>query len=126
MGTGVSGGIIMQHDFDIAARYLFVLMAIKVLEKDKNHIHDGLFKIKDPYIMIIENAIKKAIAERGRLKRKMYQNKIQVQFLYRQGHFSTYQFITKEKTQEITYMNQVMKQHVEEFLCEILGVANAG
>ena len=104
----------MQNDLDIASRYLFVDLAIKNLELDLQHVMNGPFKIKEPYLKFIEGIISKAINERRNLKRIMYQRKIRVQFLYRQGDYSTYKFILDGKEQEMTFMNQVIKKSVEE------------
>src|SRR5699024_9205516 len=78
----------MQSDLDIASHYLFVDLAIKNLEMDLQHVKNGPFKIKKPYIEFIEKMISNAINERRELKKLMYQRKIRVQFLYRQGDYS--------------------------------------
>ena len=111
----------MQHDMDIATRYLFVDMAIKNLELDLQHVQNGPFKIKGPYIELVEGMISKAINERRHLKREMYQRKVQVVFMHRQGDYSTYKFILGGREREMTYMNQVIKKNVEEIIRGLMG-----
>lgn len=110
----------MQNNLDIASRYLFVDLAIKNLELDLQHVMNGPFKIKEPYIEFIERMIFKAINERRESKKLMCQRKIQVQFLHRQGDYSTYKFILDGKEQEMTFMNQVIKKNVESIMKELI------
>ena len=109
----------MQHDMDIATRYLFVDMAIKNLELDLQHVNNGPFKIKEPYVELIEGMIIKARKEMRQLKKVMYDRKIQVLFMHRQGDFTTYKFIMNGKEQEVTYLNQVIKKKVEGIIKEL-------
>ena len=46
----------------------------------------------------------------------MYDQKIQIIFLYKQGNFSTYKFISKRNEREITLMNPVIKKNVEKVM----------
>lgn len=103
----------------IATRYLFIDMAVKNLELDMQLILSGSFKIKEPYIHIVGNALSKAKNERKHLKKLMYDNKMQVLFMHRQGNFSTYKFILGDNVREETFMNQVIKKNVEEIMKEM-------
>lgn len=110
----------MQSDLDIASHYLFVDLDIKNLELDLQHVMNGPFKIKEPYIEFIERMISNVINERRNLKRIMYQRKIQVQFLYRQGDFTSYKFFLNGKEREVTYNNMVIKKNVRKIMEKLL------
>ncbi len=106
----------MQDNLKIALHYLFIDLAIKTLELDLKHIRSGSFKIKSPYLEKIQTMIYIAINERRKLKKIMYDQKIQIIFLYKQGNFSTYKFISKRNEREITLMNPVIKKNVEKVM----------
>src|SRR5690625_4409500 len=103
----------MKSDIDVATKYLFVDMAIKNLELDMQHVKDGPFKIKEPYVELIDEMILKARKEMRWIKNIMYRRKIEVLFMYTQGDFSTYKYILNGKEREMTFMNQVIKRNVE-------------
>lgn len=106
----------MQDNLKIALHYLFIDLAIKTLELDLKHIRSGSFKIKSPYLEKIQTMIYIAIDERRKLKKIMYDQKIQIIFLYKQGNFSTYKFISERNEREITLMNPVIKKNVEKVM----------
>lgn len=114
------GVIIIENNLEIASRYLFINMVIKNLELDLQHIKNGQFKIKDPYLELIEKIIFKAINQRRELKRLMHQRKIQVVLLYRQGDYSTYKFIFGHQELNKTFMKQVIKKNVENIIRKLL------
>ncbi|MBO1003162.1 hypothetical protein [Pseudogracilibacillus auburnensis] len=105
-----------MQDENIALRYLFIDLAIKNLELDMKHIHNGPFKIKDPYMQFLEKMILKLINERRQLKKQMYQKRLQVNFLYKRGDYSTYKFIFNGKEKERSFMNHVLKKNVKEII----------
>jgi hypothetical protein len=109
---------------DIASRYLFVDMAIKNLELDLQHIQNGQFKIKEPYIKLIEKTISEAINERRHLKGLIHQQRIQVLFMHRQGDFTTYKFILGGLEQEVTFHNMVIKKNVESIMGELMSMTS--
>lgn len=105
---------------EIAEWYLFIDLAIKNMELDMRHVKNGPFKIKDPYLQLIEKTISKAINKRRKLKQLMRQNKIQVLFLHTQGHFTTYKFILGRNEHEMVFNNMVIKKNVEEVIRKLM------
>lgn len=110
----------MQHDIQLATSFLFLNMAVKVLEIDKQHIQNGHFKIKTPYIELVNKLISKAIHERKQLKIIMQQKQIQVRFLYREGDFTHYEFIINRSKTVKCYFNPVIKKEVEKTLTKLM------
>ncbi|HEX5519565.1 MAG TPA: hypothetical protein VFX18_03910 [Candidatus Nitrosocosmicus sp.] len=105
-----------MEDKDIAARFLFLNMAIKNLELDLQHIKNGPFKIKEPYLELLEKAYSTAINERGKLKRLMYNKKINIVSTDRNNKFSYYKFSYNGIEEEQTYYNHVIKKNVKEII----------
>jgi len=101
---------------EIALKYLYTDLAIKNMQLDLQHIKNGSFKIKGPYIAMIENMISKAINKRRKLNQLMHKNNIKIEFLHKQGDFVTYKFYLDGFVQEIPFMEQVLKKNVEEVI----------
>jgi|SRR5690625_1348082 len=112
----------MKNDSDIAYRYLFIDLAIKNLELDQQRIKNGTFKIKEPYIEWIQTMISKAIKERRILKKIMYQRKIEILWIQRQGDFSTYKVILNRGEKEVTFSNHVIKKNVKAVMKALMGL----
>ncbi|MBO1005018.1 hypothetical protein ACFSKI_00240 [Pseudogracilibacillus auburnensis] len=114
----------MQNDLKIAYRYLFINLAIKNLELDLQYVKNGPFKIKAPYIELMERMISKAINERRKLKGIMYKRKIQVNYLHKKGLFTTYQVVSNAGEKEVPFINQVIKKYVEEIIEKLIKESN--
>jgi len=110
----------MQHKINIAASFLFLNMAIRVLELDRHYIEQGRFKIKTPYIEWVNSLISKAINERRELKSVMHRDKIQVNFLYREGKFTYYEFIINRSKTVKCYFNPIIKKNVEHIIDNLM------
>lgn len=108
----------MKHE-DIAARYLFVDMAIINMQLDLQHVRNGPHKIKQPYIIAIEKMISNGIKKRRKLKKLMYDNNIQVKFKHTRGDFSTYIYYLGGNEHVKTYHKMVIKKNVEEIMMKL-------
>lgn len=67
-----------EDELKLATRFLFLSMAIIVMEKDIQHIQRGAFKIKEPYTELLGKMITEAKNERRDLRKAMADRKIQV------------------------------------------------
>lgn len=110
----------MQHELNIASSFIFLNMAIKVLELDKEHIINGYFKVKSPYIKLVDTLISKAIKQRRQLKMTMQQQNINVDLLYRKGDFTYYKFVVNRSQTVKCYFNPVIKQEVEQVISRLI------
>ena len=120
----VVGGIYMRYlnkeEMNIANRFLFLSMAIIVIEQDLQHIEEGAFKIKNPYRQLLQEMNSRALHERKQLKKRMYQKKMQVIHGERTRFFSTFIFIAQQKQEEKSYFNPAIRSHVESILRELI------
>ncbi len=104
----------------IATRYLFIDMAIKNMQLDLQHVENGPFKIKRPYIEVIERCISKGINERKHLKKLMYQNNIRIGLSHTNQGFTTYEVYCDGYKRERTIDNNVIKKNVESVMMELI------
>lgn len=110
----------MKNEYEkIASRYLFTDMAITNLQLDRNHLEHSPCKIKEPYFQAIDQLISTAIQERKRLKRLMYQHKIQVEHIKSDRLFSTYKYYLNGYVHEVNYFNPVIKKYVTAIMHEL-------
>lgn len=109
-----------KEEIDIATRFLFLSMAITVIQQDLQHLEDGAFKIKRPYRQLLQIMDSLALKERKQLKRRMYQKKMQVIHGDRTRFFSTFIFIAQQKQEEKSYFNPAIRNHVEAILRELI------
>lgn len=104
----------------IATRFLFLSMAIVVIQQDIQHIQKGAFKIKEPYIQLLENMNANALNERRQLRTKMENKKLRVMLINKNDSFSSYLFICRGKEEKKNYFNPAIRKKVEEIVQEIM------
>lgn len=114
--TNVPRGDNMRKDItdeEIAKLYLFLDLAIKNLLYDMKCIYDGPIKIKDHYAHYIESLLSKAREEMRKIKKEMYDRKIQVVHTGEDRLFSFYKFVLDREEYEKFYHKAVIKKNVE-------------
>src|SRR5699024_10516304 len=60
-----------DEEIQVASRFLFLSMAIVVIQLDVQNIKEGAFKIKKPYIEFLNNMATVAINKRKQLQKVM-------------------------------------------------------
>ncbi|WP_010093674.1 hypothetical protein [Ornithinibacillus scapharcae] len=109
-----------DEELRIATRFLFLSMAIVVIQQDIQHIQKGAFKIKEPYIQLLEKMNANALSERRQLRSKMENKKLRVMLINKNDSFSSYLFISKGKEEKRNYFNPAIRKKVEEIVQEIM------
>jgi|SRR5699024_2633803 len=109
-----------EEELQIASKFVFLSMAITVLEQDLSYIKQGSFKIKEPYIHLIERMIFTAFENRKKLRKDMYDRDLTVSRTRKDDLFTTYLFICKRREEERTYFNPVIRKNVKEIILDLL------
>lgn len=109
-----------DEELQIATRFLFLSMAIVVLNQDINHMKQGEFKINEPYIDLIEKMISLARNERRFLRKTMEDKKIQVVRLNKNESFSSFLFLCQGKEEKRNYFNPTIRKKVEEVIRSLM------
>ena len=109
-----------DEELELASRFLFLSMAIVVVQQDIQNIQKGAFKIKEPYIQLLEKMNTNALAERRQLRIKMENKKIRVLLINKNDSFSSYLFYCKGKEEKRNYFNPAIRNKVEEIVQEIM------
>ncbi|MGM8214712.1 hypothetical protein ACLIA0_03955 [Bacillaceae bacterium W0354] len=109
-----------EDELKTASRYLFLSMAIIVLEKDIKQIEVGAFKIKEPYLKLLHRMETIAKNERRTLRKKMQSQKISVVLTEKNDTFTTYLFLARGYEEEKRYFNPAIRKKVEQIYEELL------
>lgn len=110
----------LLEDKEIAVRFLFLGMVKIVIQKDIRNIQAGPFKIKEPYIELLEKIYFVATNERRKFKKVMWDRKIQVISLGKDGSYSRFKLIYRGREELQTYHNNMIRKHVKGILEELM------
>lgn len=110
----------IMNEQEIAIKYLFLGMARNVIQLDINNILTGPFKIKDPYIDLLEKMHSVATNERRNLKKLMWDGRISIIFIEKDSSYSKYKLIYNGREELKTYHNNVIWKNVKEILEELM------
>lgn|GEM_PF-938418 len=109
-----------EKELGIATRFLFLSMAITVMEKDLEHIQNGAFKIKEPYLDFIQRMLTSAKNERRELRKTMHNQQIKITPLNHNESFTSYLFIAGKREEQRNYFNPAIRKHVQTILKEFM------
>ncbi|AXI08742.1 hypothetical protein CUC15_07360 [Oceanobacillus zhaokaii] len=109
-----------DEELQIATRYLFLSMAIVVIKQDISLVKEGSFKIKEPYIALLEKMVNEAVKERRKLRRIMAEQHIQVIRLNKNDSFTSFLFQCQGRQQKQNFFNPSIRKKVEAIIHELL------
>ncbi|MRG87029.1 hypothetical protein [Salinibacillus xinjiangensis] len=109
-----------EEDFKVTSRFLFLSMAIVVMEQDIKQIESGTFKIKEPYLELLRKMEHEARLERQNLQKVMKQKNLQVIFVQKNDTFSTYLFLGNGYEEEKRYFNPAIRKKVQDILYDLM------
>src|SRR5690625_6474357 len=84
----------------VASLFLSLSMAMVVIGQDKEHIQKGAFKIKQPYLTLLETMRAEATNERRQLRKTMEDKEIKVVSLHKNESFSSFLFFCQEREEQ--------------------------
>ena len=109
-----------QEEIDIASNFIFLSMAITVLQQDLHYVTKGPFKIKEPYLELIEQMIKLATEKRRKIRKEMYDRNLTVTRIRQDKLFTSYLFVCDRREEERTYFNPVIRKNVLEMMLTLV------
>lgn len=109
------------EEYQLASRFLFLSMAITVIQRDLAIIERGIgLKIKEPYLVLLKKMENEAMLERQQLRKYMFDQKLKVVPLERNDTFTAYLFICRNKEEQRNYFNPAIRKKVEHILEELM------
>jgi len=112
-----------EDELRVASRFLFLSMAMVVIGQDKEHIQKGAFKIKQPYLTLLETMRAEATNERRQLRKTMEDKEIKVVSLHKNESFSSFLFLCQGREEQRNYFNPAIRKKVEAIIRELMSKA---
>lgn len=109
-----------DEELTLAARFLFLSMAMIVIKQDIQQIRSGAFKMKEPYIELLEKMTTEATNERKKLRQIMMKRKLKVVRLEQNDSFSSYLFLCQGREEKRNYFNPAIRKKVEAIFQELM------
>ncbi|MEC5423669.1 hypothetical protein QGM71_09210 [Virgibacillus sp. C22-A2] len=109
-----------DEELELALRFLFLSMAMVVIRQDIVHIQKGSFRIKEPYMLLLEKMNADAANERKYVRKMMEKKNIRVTTLNKNDSFSTFLFTCQGLEEKRNYFNPVIRKKVEVIIKELM------
>ncbi|TRM11862.1 hypothetical protein FH966_09305 [Lentibacillus cibarius] len=109
-----------DEELQLASRFLFLSMAITVIQQDIQHVQAGTFKIKEPYLDMLEAMNTEATNERKDLRKMMRDKSMRVVTLNKNDSFSSYLFLCNGREEKRNYFNPAIRKKVEIIIKELM------
>ncbi|MBW8349696.1 hypothetical protein K0H71_09585 [Bacillus sp. IITD106] len=103
-------------DRDIIEQAIYLPMLLTVLNRDLIVVNKSSFKLKKPYLELIEEAMKAIQKDLAEVKRYLHKNHIKVERLKSDDAFTMYMFVYKGYEEEHNYFNPRLRNRTEELL----------
>lgn len=107
---------IPEDDRNILELAIYLPMVLKILNRDMQVVTSSPFKLKRPYLELIEETMKTIQAELARVRRYMRNNKMKVEKIQTDDAFTMYMFLYKGYEEHHNYFNPRLRNRVEELL----------
>lgn len=107
---------IPEKDRDIMEKAIYLPMVLIILNRDMTVINKSPFKLKKPYLELIEEAMKDIQKELAEAKRYMKQNNLGVIETNRDDAFTMYMFLYKGYEEHHNYFNPRIRNKVQELM----------
>ncbi|MFP7479643.1 hypothetical protein [Terribacillus saccharophilus] len=108
-----------ESEYKLGSRFLFLSMAIVVLQQDIRIVEEGKHKIKAHLLHTLQSMEKAALEERRQLRIQLRQHNMQIVTAEKNDAFTTFLFITKECEEKRNYFNPAIRKKVEAILMEL-------
>ncbi|KSU62159.1 hypothetical protein AS034_08480 [[Bacillus] enclensis] len=107
---------IPENDRNILEQAIYLPMVLTILNRDLQIVDKSPFKLKRPYLELIEETMKVIQGELAYVKKYMRVNKMKVERLQSDDAFTMYMFLYKGYEEHHNYFNPRLRNRVEELL----------
>ncbi|MCM3324223.1 hypothetical protein [Cytobacillus kochii] len=105
---------INEADRNLLEQAIYLPMIIIILERDLKIIEKSPFKIKQPYITLMENTIKNVQRDLKEVKDKLRKENMRVNQIGHDESFTMYEFHYKGYDEQHSYFNPRIRNKCEE------------
>lgn len=107
---------IPTSDRDIIEQAIYLPMLLTILNRDLIVVNTSSFKLKKPYLELIEETMKAIQKDLAAVKRYLHKNNIKVERMKSDEAFTMYMFVYKGYEEEHNYFNPRLRNRTEELL----------
>ncbi|XJZ28129.1 hypothetical protein ACF5W4_04845 [Bacillota bacterium Lsc_1132] len=107
---------IPEKDRDMMEKAIYLPMVLIILNRDLAVVEQSPFKLKKPYLELIEETMRDIQRELAEVKRYMKINKLQVIQTNRDDAFTMYMFLYKGYEEHHNYFNPRIRNKVQELM----------
>ncbi|MDZ5470240.1 hypothetical protein SM124_00630 [Bacillus sp. 31A1R] len=107
---------IPEDDRNILEKAIYLPMVLTVLNKDLLVIHESPFKLKQPYLELVEETMKVIQRELAEVKQYMKRNNLKVFEAKRDEAFTMFTFLYKGYEEHHNYFNPRLRNRVQELM----------
>jgi hypothetical protein len=107
---------IPEEDRDIMEKAIYLPMVLIILNRDLAVVETSPFKLKKPYLALLEETMKEVQKELSEVKKYMKLNKMQVSEIKRDDAFTMYLFMYKGYEENHNYFNPRIRNKVQELM----------
>ena len=107
---------IPENDRDIMEQAIYLPMVLIILNRDLTVIDKSPFKLKQPYLDLIEETMKVIQKELKDVKQYMRQQKLKVEQINHDDAFTGFLFLYKGYEEHHNYFNPRIRNKVQELL----------
>ena len=107
---------IPEEERDMMEKAIYLPMVITILNRDLTVIDKSPFKLKKPYLLLVEETLKVIQNELAEVKRFMKQQQLKVEEIHRDEAFTMFMFLYKGFEEHHNYFNPRIRNKVQELL----------
>ncbi len=107
---------IPENHRDLMEKAIYLPMVLTILNRDLSVIHTSPFKLKQPYLDLVEETMKVIQKELKNVKRYMNKEKLNVQQVSHDDAFTGFLFYYKGYEEQHNYFNPRIRNKVQELL----------
>ncbi len=107
---------IPENDRNILEQAIYLPMVLTILNRDLQIVDSSPFKLKRPYVELIEETMKVIQGELAHVKKYMRTNKMKVERMQSDDAFTMYMFLYKGYEEHHNYFNPRLRNRVEDLM----------
>ncbi len=107
---------IPENDRDLMEKAIYLPMVLTILNRDLSVVHKSPFKLKQPYLDLVEETMKVIQKELKNVKQYMSKEKLNVQQISHDDAFTGFLFYYKGYEEQHNYFNPRIRNKVQELL----------
>jgi hypothetical protein len=107
---------IPEEERDLMEKAIYLPMVITILNRDLIVIDKSPFKLKKPYLLLVEETLKFIQREMAEVKRTMKQKHLKVEEIHRDEAFTMFMFLYKGYEEHHNYFNPRIRNKCQELL----------